>query len=108
MQAGEDLKKSLEELEERLWTPPGTTKGIVYTTDVYGRLGYVRGSLSSSWDAPTQSQETYLTAVEEQLQEIIADFNRVFAEDVAAFRGQVEEAELEFVGAKEPLEIPVR
>jgi photosystem II stability/assembly factor-like uncharacterized protein len=108
MQAGEDLKKMLKELEERLWTPPGTTKGIVYPTDVDSYLGYVRGSLSSSWDAPTRSQETYLAAVEAQLQEIITDFNRVFAEDVAAFRSQVEEAELEFVGAKEPLEMPTR
>ncbi|NIR43643.1 MAG: hypothetical protein GWN99_06790, partial [Gemmatimonadetes bacterium] len=93
-QAAKDLKNVLEELEERLWTPPGTTKGIVYTTDVYGRLRYVSGALGSSWDAPTPSQETYLAAAEAQLQQIIADFNRIFAEDVAAFRQQVEEAEL--------------
>ncbi|MGD2153760.1 MAG: hypothetical protein PVG79_10880, partial [Gemmatimonadales bacterium] len=107
-QAGEDLRKVLRELEHKLWTPPGTAKGIVYPTDVYSRLGYVRGSLSSSWDAPTPSQETYLAAVEAQLREIIADFNRAFAEDVAAFKRMVEEAELEFVGTDEPLEVPAR
>ena len=34
------------------------------------------------------------------------EFNRLFAEDVTAFRSQVEASGIEFLVAKDPLEMP--
>jgi hypothetical protein len=83
--SGGDLKKKLDAMEKRLWVPP-KTKGIVAETDVWSKISYPLGSMQSSWDAPTPSQLAYLTYAEEALRAVIADFNKLYAEDVARFR----------------------
>jgi hypothetical protein len=40
------------------------------------------------------------------VQEAIVELNRIFAEDVTAFRAKVEEAGLTFLEEKEPLSLP--
>ncbi|UCC49711.1 MAG: hypothetical protein JSV41_06015, partial [Gemmatimonadota bacterium] len=106
-EAARELKKKLKGVEERLWVPPGT-KGIVAETAVYSRIGYVLRALSSSWDAPTPAQQTYMRQAEVRLEEVLAEFNRVFTEDVAEFRNKVEAAGIEFLGPQEPLQMPER
>ncbi len=106
MESGRRLKRSLSEVEEVLWTPPGTTKGIVRQENVFRRITSAYGSLNSSWDAPTQAQMIYLQQAEEKLQAALVEFNRVFAEDVASFRTLVESTGVEFVEAREALEMP--
>jgi hypothetical protein len=108
MKAGRELKEALTEAEQKFWTPPGTTKGIQRSDNVSRRLGYVGGSLGSSWDAPTGAQKLYLQQGEAMLEEALAGFNKVFGEDVAAFRQQVESAGIEFLAAKEPLKMTAR
>ncbi len=108
MKAGRELKQTLTELEKKFWTAPGTTKGIVRSDNVARRLGYVGGSLGSSWDAPTPAQLTYLEQAEMALQEAVAELNQLFAEEVTAFRGQVEGAGIGFLEPAEPLEMPRR
>ncbi len=90
------------------WEAPGTTKGIVRFDSPLRRIGYVGGSLSSSWDAPTPAQLTYLGQAESMLEAALAELNRVFGEDVAAFRGQVEGAGISFLEPAERLEMPRR
>lgn len=107
VEAGRRLKRTLAGLEKRFRVPPGT-KGIVADTTVYSRVRYVLRSLGSSWDAPTPTQEIYLQQAESALKEALAEFNRVFAEDVAAFRERVAAAGIEFIGKHEPLELPER
>ncbi len=108
MKAGRELKTKLTELEKMFWEAPGTTKGIVRSDSPLRRIGYVGGSLGSSWDAPTPAQLTYLEQAESMLQAALADLNRLFAEDVAAFRGQVEGAGISFLEPAEPLQMPTR
>ena len=86
--SGTALKTKLDALEKRLWTPPNT-KGIVAETDVMSKLGYPLNALQSSWDAPTPSQLDYLARAEALLAEVIADSNKLFADDVAKFREAV-------------------
>jgi photosystem II stability/assembly factor-like uncharacterized protein len=104
--AARNLKKALDDLEALFWDPPGSTKGIVRSDKPQRRIGYAMGALSSTWDAPTPAQEAYLQAAEAQLEEALMELNRVFAEDVAGFRQQVEEAGFEFLEPKESLEVP--
>ncbi len=108
MIAGRELKTKLTELEKVFWEAPGTTKGIVRFDSPMRRIGYVGGSLGSSWDAPTPAQLTYLQQAESMLQTALAELNRVFAEDVATFRGQVEGAGISFLEPAEPLQMPTR
>ncbi len=108
IRAANELKKALTEVEAVFWTAPGTVKGIQRPNNVSRKLGYVGGSLASSWDAPTQAQGYYLQHAEAALEAALAELNRVFAEDVAAFRGQVETAGISFLDAKEPLAMPQR
>jgi hypothetical protein len=61
--------------------------------------------MSSSWDEPTSAQLWYLQQAESRVQGAIVELNRIFAEDVTAFRAKVEEAGLSFLEEKEPLSL---
>ena len=102
------LKERLTELEERLWEPPGSAKGITRDTSVYSRVRNAYSSMSSSWDPPTQGELIYLRRAEGRLQSVFDDVNRVFSEDVAAFRAMIEGIGLTFLEPEEPLAVPER
>ncbi|UCF21465.1 MAG: hypothetical protein JSU87_08800, partial [Gemmatimonadota bacterium] len=104
---GRELKKTFGALEERLWVPPDT-KGIVGRENALSKIGYAQGALDSSWGAPTSAQETYLRQAENAVEELLAEFNRVFGEDVEQFRARVAAAGIEFLRPKEALRMPER
>jgi len=106
--SGRELKKTLETVEKRLWTAPGSAKGIAPDTSAYSEVRSALFSMMSSWDGPTPAQRTRLRRAESELEAALADFNRVFAEDVAEFRRQVEAAGIDFIDAAEPLHVPGR
>ncbi len=105
MAAARSLRRSLGELEAQLWRPRDA-KGIPADTDVYSKIRYAQRSLSSSWGPPTPAQQAYMRQANTQLVQVLADFNRVFAEDVAQFRAQVEAAGIEFLKPQESLQVP--
>ncbi len=105
LKAGRELNEQLDGLRERL-VGPEESKGIQEDTDAQSYLGGVRGSMSSSWDPPTAAQLAYLERVRQQLAAILEDLNRVHAEDVAAFRTQVRESQLDWLPEQEPLTLP--
>jgi photosystem II stability/assembly factor-like uncharacterized protein len=104
VKAAGDLKKKLDAMERRLWVPP-KTKGIVAETDVQSKVSYPLFSLQSSWDAPTPSQLAYLDFAEGMLREVLADYNKLFAEDVARFREDVRKLNVQLLPDVEPIEI---
>ena len=87
--SGAALKRKLDALERKLWVPP-KTKGIVAETDVWSKINYPLFALQSSWDEPTPSQLAYLSRAEAALAEVMAEVNRVYAEDVAKYREEVQ------------------
>ncbi len=107
IRAARELGKTLGGVERKLWVPPDT-KGIPASEDAFSRIRYVSGSLASSWDAPTSAQQAYLNAAESQLAGVLAEFNQLFQSEVAAFRGKVEAAGIEFLKPKPPLSMPER
>jgi hypothetical protein len=102
------LKEKLTELEKRLWTPPGTTKGITRDTSIYSRVRDAYSSMSSSWDPPTQAERTLLRQAEDRLQAAFEEVNRAFMDDVAQFRARVADVGIAFLESKEPLAVPER
>ena len=60
----------------------------------------------SSGDAPTAAAVRYMEIGEKALAEALAELNAFLAEDVAAFRKQVREADIVLLPESEPLEMP--
>jgi len=102
--AGE-LKKELTALEKRFWLPPDT-KGIAYEDQPLSRLQTAQWFLGSSWDQPTPATLAYLGRAERELGKVLTDFNKFFAEDVAAFRKEVDVLQLRLLPEQEPLSVP--
>jgi hypothetical protein len=69
-----------------------------------GTTGSAASRFSSSWDAPTEAQRTYLRIAKEKVREAVAATNRVFREEVAEFRELVRGSGLSFFPEKEPIE----
>jgi photosystem II stability/assembly factor-like uncharacterized protein len=99
--SGAALKRRLDEMEKRLWLPP-KTKGIVADKDVLSKIQYPLFAMTSSWDAPTPAQLAYLERAESMLRTVIADFNKLYAEDVARFR----EAAAKVAASEPELRVP--
>ncbi len=99
-----ELKARLDEMERRLWKPEGS-KGEQPDRDAESRADYAMRSLGSSWDAPTPAQLAYLEQAEKQTRDTLADLNRLFAEDVAAFRAKVKELDVQLLPELPPLAV---
>jgi photosystem II stability/assembly factor-like uncharacterized protein len=85
------LKGDLDKLELRLWTPydaVGIQPGTDVTTKAFFALAYV----TSSWAPPSPTHLEYLRQAEKATNDVLADVNRFFATDVAAFRKQADTA----------------
>jgi hypothetical protein len=101
---GKRLKKELEKLESRLWELPDA-KGILPPDDAQAQIEYAEEAISSSWDRPTPAQLAYLNQAETTLRAALADLNRFFAQDLAAFRAKVKATELQLLPELPPLEV---
>jgi photosystem II stability/assembly factor-like uncharacterized protein len=100
--AGRDLQKKLSHLESRLHTLP-SAKGITDDQTVITGAENVRESLDSSWDKPNANQLASLDAAEARAKTVFADLNKLFAEDVAAFRKQVADAKIDLLAPESPI-----
>ncbi len=103
--AARQLRGRLDEVEKRLWVPENG-KGILPEVDLQAKVEYVSRSIGSSWDAPTPAQLVYLEQAEKLGATVLADVNRLFAEDVPAFRAKVQQAQIELLPALEPIQVP--
>ena len=88
--AARHLAEQLEELERGLWVPEGT-KGIVAGDTPWNSVSYVLRSLQSSWDAPTPAQRTYLERAEAETEAAVAEVERLFEEEIPAFKRRAEQ-----------------
>lgn len=100
-----ELKKGLTALEKRFWIPPDT-KGIAYEDQPLSRVQTAQWFLGSSWDQPTPATLAYLGRAERELQQVLVDFNKFFAEDVAAFRKEIDALQLRLLPELQPLAVP--
>jgi photosystem II stability/assembly factor-like uncharacterized protein len=100
--AAEKLKQRLDDLEKRLWHRPDLT-GILEPDDVLDQIQLASGALTSQWDPPSSTQLEVLRQTGDKLDRFLADFNRFYAEDVAAFRKQVVEAKVGLLVEEPPI-----
>ncbi|HEX4964237.1 MAG TPA: hypothetical protein VF173_25670 [Thermoanaerobaculia bacterium] len=103
-EAGGKLKDALTKLERRIWTPYDIA-GIQPDTDVLSRVGYPFGYILSSWAPPSPTHQEYFRQAETAVAALLADFNKLYATDVAAFRKQVDDAKLRLLPEEKPIEV---
>jgi photosystem II stability/assembly factor-like uncharacterized protein len=102
--AARRLNQGLEKLERRFWQGEAP-KHLLRNTDFESRIGGTARGIGSSWDPPTPAQLAYLDREEKDLNVALADLNKFFAEDVAAFRAKVRDVKIELLPDTAPLQI---
>ncbi len=101
-----DLRKKLTTVADLFIAEPNRIQGLTRSSNtVSARLNSVRGSLTATWDAPNSTQTTYLRQAEALLESSLKEFNKVFNEDVPAFKQKVEAAKLSLFPEQEPLDM---
>jgi photosystem II stability/assembly factor-like uncharacterized protein len=86
--AANDLRRKLNTMERRLWVPYDTVGIVADDADVYSRVGYVQYYIQGSWGSPSPTHLEYLRQAEEATGQALAEVDRLFTTDVAAFRQQ--------------------
>jgi hypothetical protein len=98
--AAKSLRTKLDAVERKLYVPP-KTKGIVETRGVaFEQVQDVRQALESSWDRPNANQLAALDRAEATAKAALAEVDRLWSEDVAAFRKLVEGAQIELLAPR--------
>jgi hypothetical protein len=82
---GGEINKKLAALEGRLRTPPDT-KGIVAQDDAMAEVSQALMRLTSSWDAPSSTDEAYVRQARHMIETILTDLNALFDEEISEFR----------------------
>jgi photosystem II stability/assembly factor-like uncharacterized protein len=104
-QAARDLQKKLSAVEKTLYTPPDT-KGIVDEEDrALNKVQNAGRALGSAWGTPSATTRAYVDEAETTVKEALAGFNKLYAEDVAAFRQKVTDAGIDLLGPVTPIEV---
>jgi photosystem II stability/assembly factor-like uncharacterized protein len=102
--AAKDLQKKLTEIEKRLWVGP-ESRGIVDDRTLMADVNNTTFPLMSTFEPPSPTARTYLEQTEAAARRVFADFNKLFSEDVAAFRKRVGEAGVELLKDQEAISI---
>ncbi|HEV2851458.1 MAG TPA: hypothetical protein VHC97_01520 [Thermoanaerobaculia bacterium] len=104
-QAARDLQKKLSAVERRLYVPPDTKGLIDDDSTVLGRVQNASRALGAGWGAPTATTKSYVEEAEAAVKGVLADFNKLYAEDVAAFRQKVLDAKVGLLGDVGAIEV---
>lgn len=102
-EAGRALQRKLNDMEKRLFIPPGT-KGLLDDQTVSAKVGGALQALNN-WSPMGGNQKTYVEQAEKAVRDILVDVNRLFAEDVAAFRQKVEQSKVNLLPSTDPVVI---
>ncbi len=106
---GEELKKAITDVSDLFAEEPGRVQGLTRNPNtVAAKLGYVARSLSSSWDAPTETQAVYARQAEEVLKSALDKYNDLYTTKVELYKKAVEEAKLSFFPERQQLDLQWR
>jgi|CXWL01.1.fsa_nt_gi photosystem II stability/assembly factor-like uncharacterized protein len=88
-EAGDALKKKLDELEKRVWQSPDT-KGIVDATDLTSQMFSTYFGMLSTFAPPSPTHEALYERTRAHFEAFVTELNQVLATDVEAFRQQAD------------------
>jgi photosystem II stability/assembly factor-like uncharacterized protein len=102
--AARDLQKKLTEVEKKLWVTPDT-KGLTLDETVSSKVDNANRALDSTWDRPSPTTDAYLERAETETKAVLGDLNKLFAQDVTAFRQKVADAKIDLLAPQEPIAV---
>jgi photosystem II stability/assembly factor-like uncharacterized protein len=104
-QAARDLRKRLSTVERKLYVSPDI-KGLVEDeTTALSQVENVRRVVGSSWEAPNATAKVYFDEADTVVKAALADFNKLYAEDVPAFHRKLADAKVDLLSDQGPIEI---
>jgi len=104
-QSARDLQKKLSAVERRLYVSPDV-KGLVEDeTTALSKVENARRVISSSWETPSATANAYLDETDRSVREVLADVNKLYAEDVPAFQRKLADAKIGLLSDQGPIEI---
>ena len=104
-QAARDLQKKITAVERRFQVP-SDTKGLVEDdTTASSRVGDARRALGTSWETPSPMAKAYTEEAETAVRGALADFNKLYAEDVPAFQKKLADAKVGLLMDQGPIEV---
>jgi photosystem II stability/assembly factor-like uncharacterized protein len=86
--AARDMQKKLSAMERRLYVPRDT-KGIVEDETPWSKVQDANRNIDFVWSRPSPTTMINLDQAESAVKAVLADSNKLFAEDVAAFQQKV-------------------
>ena len=98
VKAGETLKQGLTKIENRLWQAPEVV-GITPETDVFSQVVRPLFYVQSSLDPPSPTHLELLRQAEAKVGAFMAELDKFYEGEVAAFRRQVHEAGIGLLAA---------
>ncbi|MCP4659519.1 MAG: hypothetical protein GY856_29285, partial [bacterium] len=102
--AGEELRKGLRGIEDRLWFSD-ESKGIPEENDVVTTLFLVGDYALGSWGPPSPSHLAYVDQAEAQLERMLEELNGFFVDEVEKYRLEVRKEGISLLPAFSPLEL---
>jgi len=102
-QSARDLQKKLSTVERRFYVS-ADVKGLL-EDDTTALSEVVRRAIGNSWEAPAPNTAADLEEADATTRAALADFNKLYAEDVPAFRKQLADARIDLLGDAGPIEI---
>lgn len=99
------LQKKVETLEKELWVSP-TEKGILADKQAFLEVENALQTLRTSWRRPSPTQLAYLERAEKAVATALPKVDALFAEDVAAYRKEVQDLGITLLPVSEPISLP--
>jgi photosystem II stability/assembly factor-like uncharacterized protein len=103
-QAAKPIHERLDAIERRFWWPPESV-GITPDTDVWTKLAYVEGYLTSTWDPPSAAHRDYLRQARLALASALEEWNAFEVGEIAGYRQRVEAERIELLPVRAPVSL---
>jgi hypothetical protein len=104
-QSARDLQKKISAVERRLLVS-SEQKGLM--EDPWTVVNYVdraRRAIGTSWQNPNATATAYMEQAEAVARPVLADVNKLYAEDVPAFQKKLADAKIEVLTIPAPVEL---
>jgi photosystem II stability/assembly factor-like uncharacterized protein len=104
-QSARDLQKKLSAVERRFYVSADLKGLLEDDTTALSEVENVRRAIGNSWEAPSANTQADLEEADATARAALADFNKLYAEDVPAFRKQLADAKIDLLGDGGAIEI---